>query len=247
MTYLERRAVSHFTTSPRPRRPRTSQLLPLQLGPSPSVPLGLCASVFAAKGARSWTKTKEFIDMFFFWRLIFCSAKVALSCRYTLRRANYDHESRKWVICLNHYCGDPEETEIEKHCWIGVTGTWCKTWFWLGNAKVKCFDTVTLNSPCVTVVSPEFPILVQFLITKPLGRFHGHVTAYVHNASASAALQLGFSHLRYLIIGGSSAQFARQGLLFGTMGQGMLSVWAYTACYHAPRNISQGCMAERTL
>lgn len=132
------------------------------------------------------------IDMFFFWRLIFCSAKVVLSCLYTLRRANYDHESRKWWICLNHYCGDPEETEIEKRCWIGVTGTWCKTWLWLGNAKVKCLDTVTLNSPCAIVVSPEFPILVQFVITKALGRFHGHVTAYVHNASATQRCNLAF-------------------------------------------------------
>ena len=203
MTYPERRAVSHFTTSPRPRRPRTSQLLPLQLGPSPSVPLGLCASVFATKGAGvwSWTKTKDQSTCFFFWRLIFCSAKVVLSGLYTLRRANYDHESRKWGICLNHYCGDPEETEIEKHCWIGVTWTWCKTWLRLGNAKVKCLDsdTVTLHYPCVIVVSPEFPILVQFLITKPLGRFHGHVTAYVHNASASSSVATWLFALRYLI------------------------------------------------
>lgn len=46
--------------------------------------------------------------------------------------------------------------------------------------------------------------------------------------------------LRYLILGGSSAQFARQGLLFGTMGQGILSVWAYTACYHAPSKYISG-------
>lgn len=63
---------------------------------------------------------------------------------------------------------------------------------WLGNAKVKCIDTVTLNSPCAIVVSPEFPILVQFVITKALGRFHGHVTAYVHNASATQRCNLAF-------------------------------------------------------
>ena len=87
---------------------------------------------------------------------------------------------------------DPEETGIEKRCWIGVTGTWCKTWLWLGNAKVKCLDTVTLNSPCVIVVSPEFPILVQFLITKPLGRFswacHGVCTQRIRIRSIATWL-----------------------------------------------------------
>ena len=62
-------------------------------------------------------------------------------------------------------------------------------------------------------------------------------------------MQLGFSHFATLILGGEvTARFARQGLLFGTMGQGRLSVWAYTACNHVLRNISpRGCMAECTL
>lgn len=201
MTYPEtlgRLPFHHFTS------PTTSQNFPaLAIAVRPfticspgALRIGFCHK----RGGRVVMDQNEgSIDMFLFWRLIFCSAKVVWSCLYTLRRAKYDHESRKWGICLNHYWGDPEETEIEKRCWIGVTGTWCKTWLWLGNAKVKCLDAGTLNSPCVIVVSPEFPILVQFVITKLWVDFKGMSRRmYTTHPPHSVATWLFFT-LRYLI------------------------------------------------